>query len=159
MNAEDAGIDIDHFLHGGERRPHFFRCVGDQRRQQRRRAELAMRGGDGANAFDRRHVVEQDVAAAIDLHVDEAGREPCAIRQVAQSACATATSFAGRDRDDACALDDDRGVAVNDGAVEHIIRCDGVLRRRAHRVRVTFCKWRGRLTSSPRRSAMRIASA
>ena len=47
---------------------------------RRCRAEPAMRGRDGADALDRRFVVEQHVAAAIHLHIDEAGREPDAIR-------------------------------------------------------------------------------
>ena len=69
--------------------------IGDQRRQQRRRAKAAMRGGDGANSVRRRLVVEQHIAAAIDLHVDEAGREPGAVRQGAHAASWPASSPRG----------------------------------------------------------------
>ena len=69
--------------------PHRARCacchllvrIGDQRRQERGRAELAVRRNDRRDRFGRRVVVEQHVAAAIDLNVDEARSEPHAVRQ------------------------------------------------------------------------------
>jgi hypothetical protein len=43
-----------------------------------------MRGEDRARAVRRRLVVEQNVAAAVDLNVDEAGREPGVLAEFAQ---------------------------------------------------------------------------
>ncbi len=54
------------------------RMIADQGRQHAGRAEAPVRLRDGAEAVDRRAVVEQDVAAAIDLRVDEARHEPAA---------------------------------------------------------------------------------
>ena len=53
-------------------------AVGDDRRQQRRRAVAGVGGADGADAFDIRRVIEEDAAAAIHLDVDEAGRQQSA---------------------------------------------------------------------------------
>ncbi len=55
--------------------------IGDQRRQARRRAIAPMRARDGPHAFRCRIIVEQNPAAAIDLEVDEAGRQQGAVRQ------------------------------------------------------------------------------
>ena len=46
-----------------------------------RRSEVPMRPDDGRNPIRRWTVVEQDIAAAVHLDVDEAGREPGASRQ------------------------------------------------------------------------------
>ena len=61
---------------GGDRR------VGraDQRRQERRGAEGAVGGGDRRDPFRGRLVLEQDVAAAVDLEVDQAGRRERAVQ-------------------------------------------------------------------------------
>ena len=80
MNSEHARLRGD----GASARPaqaHFFRRIGDQRRQQAGRSELPMRRRDRANASARRLIVEQHVAAAVHLHIDEPGRQPCAFRQ------------------------------------------------------------------------------
>ena len=98
-----------------------------------------MRRGDGANAVGRRLIVEQHVAAAVHLQVDEAGREPEAIRQVMRRHRRRQVG-ARHQRDDAGALDHDRGVALHDAAVKYVAGGDGVLFWRAHRVRVTFCR-------------------
>ena len=60
---------------GGDHRRGDFRRVGDQRRQQRGGAEGRVRPADRLDALDIWMVVEHDAAAAIDLQVDEAGRE------------------------------------------------------------------------------------
>jgi hypothetical protein len=52
-----------------------FPIVADQGRQQSGRAEAAMRRGDATHAVHIRRVVEQHPAAAIDLAVDESGRQ------------------------------------------------------------------------------------
>ena len=61
--------------------PHLLARVGDQGRQARRRAEAAVRPGDGAHAVGCRLIVEQNAAAAIDLQIDEAGGEEDAGRE------------------------------------------------------------------------------
>ena len=65
----------------GERRFHLVRRVADQRRQQGGRAEAAMGSNNLANSLRRRRVVEQNVAAAVDLDVNETGNEPDVFRQ------------------------------------------------------------------------------
>ena len=68
-------------LYGVERGAHLVWRIADQRGQQRSRPEAPMRRAMAAIAIGRRVVVEQHVAAAVHLNVDEAGREPGAFRQ------------------------------------------------------------------------------
>ena len=56
-------------------------------------------------------------------------------------------------------LGHDGGVAMHGRAIEHAVCRDCVLPLRAHRVRVTFCRWRGSSTSVPRKAARRITKA
>ena len=60
---------------GGDHRRCDFRRVCDQRRQQGGGAERRVRPANRLDAFDIWVVVQHDAAAAIDLQVDEAGRE------------------------------------------------------------------------------------
>ena len=81
-------------------------------------------------------VVEQHVAAAVHLHVDETGREPGAVAQGVDrnSGRDVATLHqCGNPR----ALDDDRRIRVDGRAVEDRLRRHGITRL-FHRVRVTF---------------------
>ena len=56
-------------------------------------------------------------------------------------------------------LDHDGAIMVQDRAVEDGAGHDRVLIQSAHRVRVTFRRWRGRSTSVPSRSARRMSIA
>jgi hypothetical protein len=135
MDTEDARIGSRR----GKRRLHFARRIGDQRRQQRGGTELAMRGGDRARPFDCRLIVEQHVAAAIDLKIDKAWRQPDALRHGPKRY--RCRKFGARhDADDARTFDHDGRIALRGHAVEHVICGNRVLLRSAHRVRVTFCK-------------------
>ena len=53
---------------------HFFRGVGDQRRQQRRGPELPVSSSDLRHRSGAWIVIQEDIAAAIHLNVDETGR-------------------------------------------------------------------------------------
>ena len=58
---------------------------------------------------------------------------------------------------DAGAFDHDGAIMVQVGAVEDGAGRDRMLVRSAHRVRVTFCRWRGWSTSVPSRCAKRMS--
>src|SRR5215208_4594163 len=64
-----------------DRGPHLLARVGDQGWQARRRAEAAVRPGDGAHAVGRWLFVEENAAAAVDLEIDEARGQDGAGRQ------------------------------------------------------------------------------
>ncbi len=102
---------------------------------------LRCAGDDRGDALRRRFVVEQNVAAAIDLHVDEAGCEPRALRQRPRRHPRRHVA-ARDDGGDTGAVDHHRAIAmhrlaVEDGAGHHRVGA------RAHSVRVIFCRWRG----------------
>jgi hypothetical protein len=80
MNADHPGhARIDRAIDRIEcARDHVGR-VADQGRQERGCAERRMRGADRGDALDRRHVVEQHAATAVDLRVDEPRHQPTAI--------------------------------------------------------------------------------
>ena len=151
MNPEHAVLNAKERFRGGERRRHLFRGVADQRRQQRGRSEFAVRGGDRAHGFGGRRVVQQHVAAAIDLDVDEARREPGVVRQVANRNGA-GDVVARDDGANPVAIDQHCRVVMHSDAVKNPARGDGS-DASAHRVRVTFCKCRGRSMSAPRCAA------
>ena len=73
VNAENARIDGGGAMHGIERGAHLGGRIADQRRQERRRSELSVCCNDRGDALGRRLVVEQHIAAAIHLDVDEPG--------------------------------------------------------------------------------------
>ena len=76
VDAQDARHALlDRRVHRFQRLAHGFARVGDQGGQQAGGAEGAMRGGDAAQGLHRGIVVEQQPAAAVDLHVDEAGQQ------------------------------------------------------------------------------------
>ena len=117
-----------------------------------------MRGSDRGNTFRRRVVVEQDVAAAIDLDVDKAGREPGPLGELAPRD--RGGQVAPRDQPgNGGALDDDRAAAMQRLTVEYGISDDRMPSGFLHRVRVTFCRWRGRSGSIPSRAASRTSIA
>ena len=96
MDAENAaGIVAAAASTAARGGAHLGGAVADQRRQQPGRAEAPVRRDDRGDALRRRLVVEQHVAAAIDLHVDKAGREPGPFRQVARAASPLGSSPRG----------------------------------------------------------------
>ena len=120
VDAENARVGGNDLLRGIERGAHLGRRVADQSWQQCRRSEVPMRADDGRNPIRRWTVVEQDIAAAVHLDVDEAGREPGASRQN--------TGRYGRrqlrpmeERCDARSFDHDRAIRVHAGAVENAV--------------------------------------
>ena len=76
MDAENAGnAGIERRAHGFDRFRHGLTGIGDEGRQQPGGAIGAVGLRDGPDALDGTHVVVENAAAAIDLHVDEAGSE------------------------------------------------------------------------------------
>ena len=61
------------------------------------------------------------------------------------------------DAGDVSVLDHDSGMAMHDHAVKDVVGGNRMPGRCVHRVRVIFCKCRGRSTSVPRRSARRMS--
>ena len=85
MDAENAGYAFgDRRVHCFQRGMHDFGGIGDQRRQHAGGAEPAVRRGDAAQRVHRRRGIEQQPAAAVDLHVDEAGQQQAALQVVAR---------------------------------------------------------------------------
>ena len=105
-----------------------------------------MRGGDAGDGRGRRVLVEQDAAAAVDLHVDIPGRKQAA-GKIPRGA---ARSLGVRDDcGDALAFDNDRLVDEKLFAVE-----DPRAGKNDHQtVSVTLRRLRGRSGSRPSRSA------
>ena len=134
----------------------FVRRIADEGGQKARRSKLAVRGRDRRDARLRRRVIEQHVAAAIDLQIDEAGREPCPVGQRADRHGRRQVR-PRHDAGDMSVLDHDSGIAVHDHAVKDVVGGNRMPGRCVHRVRVIFCKCRGRSTSVPRRSARRMS--
>ena len=104
-----------------------------------------MRRDDLANGLRRRRIVEQNVAAAIDLDVDEARCKPKVGGQISNR-YAERKLRARSDFDDIRARDDRGRILMQADAIKQARRDDRVqmpLVHCAHRVRVTFCRWRG----------------
>src|SRR4051794_6269491 len=117
-----------------------------------------MGGRDGPDSFDCRNLVEENIAAAIDLQIDKTWREPRAIRQSAEGKPCRQIG-PRHHRGDLRSFDDDGGISVQASAVKQAVRRDRMPRRMSHRVRVTLFKWRGRSTSVPRNAATRMIRA
>ena len=88
-----------------------------------------------ANALRRRRVVEQHVAAAIDLDVDEARRQPRVRRQIACTGIRGGSSRARTTADDRVAVDHHGAVAAQRRAVEDACRRRPRASRRSSRAR------------------------
>src|SRR6516164_4535690 len=138
--------------HGGSR---FCRAVADQGRKQGSGAEPAMRRDDASYGFRCGCIIEQNIAAAVDLKVDKAWRQPDSFRQFMDRQIGRKLG-ARHESLDAVTRDDNRGIAMRDGAVKDTARGDCARLAAGfgtHRVRVTFCKCRGRSASVPRCAA------
>src|SRR5258708_38169037 len=101
-----------------------------------------MRPQDLLYGLGRRRIIEQNIAAAIDLNVDKAGRQPDSVRQFMHWH-GWSDFGARKDVADTCAVDNYSRVAMQSFAIEHAA-CRDRMRLRlpalgaAHRVRVTF---------------------
>src|SRR5262249_25948306 len=160
-SAETAGLLAAVIPTRRNRSFHFCGGVADQRRKQGWGAKPTMRRYDPPYRFRCWCVIEQNVATAVDLQVDKAWRQPDALRQFRHGQ--TARKLGARHNAlDSVIGNDDGGIAVRDRAIEDAARGDRVrlaARFGAHRVRVTFCKCRGRSASVPRCAASLISKA
>ena len=118
----DPQVARETLIDGVERSLHLRGRIGDQRRQQRRGAEGQMGGGDPPDGFGRRRVVEEHIAAAVDLDIDEAGREPGALRQ-GMDRHGRRQVAPGQEADDGGPVDHDRAVVMQARAVEYSACC------------------------------------
>ena len=76
VNTEHARYAcLDRFIDRADRGGDDLEIVADQRRQQARGAEAAVRCGDGGDGLDARRIVEQHAATAVDLRVDKARQQ------------------------------------------------------------------------------------
>ena len=146
MEAECRRRPTPRLAGRGDGGGHHLRRVGHERRQQADGAVIAMRGGDAGDALGCRVVIEQDAAAAVDLHVDIPGRKQAA-GKIPRGAV---RSLGVRDdRGDALAFDNDRVVDQKPFAVE-----DPRAGKNDHQtVSVTLRRLRGRSGSRPSRNA------
>lgn len=79
VNAENACHAVGTGIaYGGDRQLLLFAGIAEQGGQQRGGAAAAVGGQHALEGCDRGCVVEQQIAAAVDLQVDEAGRERAA---------------------------------------------------------------------------------
>src|ERR1700677_4001994 len=152
MNPEHTGLNANERFHRGQPGQHFFSGVADQRRQKRGGSEPAVSRGDSSNGVGRWGVVEQNVAAAVDLDVDEARRKPRVAALQFTDWDSSWDLAAWNDCGDRVAIDQYRRVLMRNDAIENMTRRDG-MNACAHRVRVTFCRCRGRSISAPRNAA------
>ena len=116
----------------GDRGRGFGAAVAYQSRQTACGAEPAMGPGDGAHRLRRWLVIEQNAAAAIDLQVDEAGREHHSPRyDLGWPAIRILT--ARRDTLNHSAVDQDDGIIVPSNSIEDMVRrnCKPSFRRSA----------------------------
>ena len=154
MDAEHLGHRLGGFIDGGACRAHLVGGVADQGRQQPGGAEAPMRRDDRGDPRGGRRVVEQHIAAAIDLGIDKARCEPASCRHVMHRHPGR-NLRARHQADDIRARDQHRSIAMNACPVEHGVGGDRV----PHRVRVTLRRWRGRSGSIPSRAARRTIIA
>ena len=81
MHADDAGNALRNgIVHRIERGSHRLDRIADQRGQQRGRAKAGMSRRNRGHAINRRAIVEQSPAAAIDLRIDKAGQQIAAVQ-------------------------------------------------------------------------------
>src|SRR5260370_38226522 len=84
-----------------------------------------MRARDGPHAFHRRLIVEQNPAAAIDLEIDEAGRQEGAVRQPSLRPVAWNLALC-RQSPNAAVLNQHSGIVAPAAAVENPVPGDGL---------------------------------
>jgi hypothetical protein len=147
MQAQHAGYALfQRCLARRQRGIDDLRMVADQRRHQAGGAELAMRLRDGADALDAGLVVEQHIAAAIDLRVDKAGQQ----RAAAQiDALIAVGHIAGRGKAQDPPVRDQQRLMLHDPVRQHDMRAKK-RSRPGHNVRVTLLRWGGLSGLQPR---------
>ena len=150
MDADHAGHALgDRCVDRGDRFAHHVDVVADQRRQETRRAEAAVRFADAADRLDCRRVVEQHAAAAVDLAIDEAGQQQIAA-EILDVEIGHAAIVRGDDRVDHAGVDEHGDVVAETIRGQHA-RVD---ERRGHQtVSVTLLRCGGASGSRPRRTA------
>ena len=144
---------LDRRLHRVHRGFDLVEVVADQGRQEAGGSELAVRGADRCDRLDAGVVVEQPPAAAIDLHIDEAGDEDAAIE--VPDLDVRGHVLLADDRLDPIAVDQ-HAPALDERAVDQHSPVDE--RDAHHSVSVTLARCGGRSGSSPRATASALAA-
>ena len=121
VKADNTWLAADRRVDRFQRAPHFRRAIADQRRQKARGSAPPMRRRDRADALHARLIVEEYVAAAIHLQVDESGCQPRTRGQHVNGDRPRQVRR-GDDIGDARTVDDDRCAFAQSGAVEHTLR-------------------------------------
>ena len=76
VDTQDAGYALHRsLLHGVNRRTHDVIAIADERGKKRGGPEFCVRRAHGSQRVERRRVVEQYAAPAVDLDIDESGRQ------------------------------------------------------------------------------------
>jgi hypothetical protein len=141
VNAKHRRLGPDQRFGSSDSGPHLRRTVTDESRQQRSRSELTMCGDDRANGIGRRLVVEQHITAAVDLNINEAWNQPYAFGQIMNRQRKRHVG-ARNNGNDPGSVNYYGRVLAQLHSIENAAGGDGVLGS-SHRVRVTFCRWRG----------------
>ena len=81
MYAENTTV-LGKVLYGLQRDAHLLRRVADQRWEQSGSAIASVSVNNTGDRHMAWRVIEEDISAAIDLHVDEARCQPAALRQL-----------------------------------------------------------------------------
>ncbi len=155
MDAEYSGyVARNRFAHGGDGCVHGRGIVADQGGQQSGGAEATVRGGDARDAVDRRRIVEQHAAAAVDLAVDETGRKRATV-EIDDLCRAHARVGGDDDIGDVRAIEQHGGAVDETGIAKHA-RVDQCGEHQT--VSVTLRKCGGTSGFRPRRSESALAA-
>ena len=116
VDAKRAGNPFVRLARRRERFDQHTRRIGHDRRQEAGDAGAPVRGGDRGDPVDGWLGVEQNAAAAIDLPIDEAGRENSAAK--IQLVAAAGAVVEPGERLDRIAFDHERAIVAEPFAVE-----------------------------------------
>ena len=105
--------------------PHLLASIGDQGWEARCRAKAAVCPGNSAHAFDRRLIVEENAATAVDLQIYEAWSQEGAGRKARLRPIGRDLT-PGPKPDDAAVPDQHRGFDMPTVAVKNAVRQDGM---------------------------------